>query len=61
MKPFQSPAPHISRADVPLSTLQSDLRRLIAKQRADVAADRLKQLLGPSAEAVDTNQPGGTS
>jgi hypothetical protein len=47
VKPFQSPPPHISRADVPLPQLQRDLRALLANQRADIAAGRLQQLLAP--------------
>ncbi|MCZ4509924.1 hypothetical protein O3Q52_17315 [Streptomyces sp. ActVer] len=39
LKPFQSPPPRIERADVPLSTLQADLRDLVARQNEQRAAD----------------------
>lgn len=36
-KPFQHPAPHISRADVPLTQVQEQMRELVARQREAVA------------------------
>ena len=51
MKAFQVPAPHITRADVPLTTLQSDLRRLLARQRMDAAVERLRWLLAHPEDA----------
>lgn len=43
VKPFQTPAPCIERADVPLSQLAADVQQLVARQRncqtlADAAA-----------------------
>jgi hypothetical protein len=35
----------ISALDVPLSKLTADLRRLLAKQRVDAAAERLRELI----------------
>jgi hypothetical protein len=52
IKPFQAPAPHISRADVPLSQLQRDLRDLIDRQRTDTAAERLQCLLAPDTRPI---------
>lgn len=46
IKPFQSPPPHISRADVPLSTLRERMTALVERQRQDAAAEQLRLLLG---------------
>lgn len=44
-KPFQSPPPHISRADVPLSTLRERMTALVERQKRDAAVERLRLLL----------------
>lgn len=44
-KPFQSPAPHISRADVPLSTLRERMAALVERQKRDAAVERLRLVL----------------
>ncbi|UPZ27727.1 hypothetical protein MUK60_07745 [Streptomyces sp. LRE541] len=51
-KPFQSPPPHISRADVPLSTLRERMTALVERQRRDAAVERLRLLL-----AVQPHRP----
>lgn len=38
IKPFQHPAPHISRADVPLHRLEADLRAFLALKQAATTA-----------------------
>lgn len=43
MKDFQRPAPHISRADVPLPTLRERMTALVERQKQD--AERLRLLL----------------
>lgn len=45
MKPFQSPPPHISRADVPLSTLRERMTALVERQKQDAAVERLRLTL----------------
>jgi hypothetical protein len=45
VKPFQSPPPHITRADVPLSTLRERMTALVERQKQDAAAERLRLLL----------------
>jgi hypothetical protein len=48
-KRFQSPPPRIERADVPLSTLAADLKRLVARQRAcQLLADAADHSNSPS-------------
>lgn len=42
----------IAALDVPLTQLQSDLRHLLAKQRADAAAERLGRLLAEQPTSV---------
>jgi hypothetical protein len=42
----------IADLDVPLTQLQSDLRRLLAKQRVDAAAERLGQLLAEQPDDI---------
>ncbi|QQM45106.1 hypothetical protein [Streptomyces liliifuscus] len=45
MKPFQSPPPPITRADVPLATVQQQIADLVARQneqRAEESAARLR-------------------
>ncbi len=45
MKAFQTPPPHISRADVPLSTLRERMAALVARQKQDAAVERLRLVL----------------
>jgi hypothetical protein len=52
VKDFQSPPPHITRADVPLSTLRERMTALVERQKRDVerqrqeaSAERLRLLL----------------
>lgn len=45
MKAFQVPPPHISRADVPLSTLRERMTALIERQKQAASVERLRLLL----------------
>jgi hypothetical protein len=49
LKPFQTPAPHITRADRPAANLAADMQALVARQRAQAAVEestaRLRWLL----------------
>jgi hypothetical protein len=44
-KRFQSPPPHITSADVPLSTLRDRMAALVERQKKAAAAESLRLLL----------------
>jgi len=57
VKDFQTPAPRIERADVPVSRLAADMKAIVARQRAcqilDEAAARTTSLSGRAAYLLD--------
>ena len=49
LKPFQTPAPHITRADRPAAELAADIKAIVARQRAcQTLADAAAHTHSPS-------------
>lgn len=45
LKPFQTVAPRIEAADVPVATLRDRMAALVARQKEEAAVERLRLLL----------------
>lgn len=45
MKAFQTPAPHITRADRPAAELAADMQALVARQKVQARTERLREIL----------------